>query len=364
MAADPRRFPGLFFLHVLLIVLLVAVACAAIVLRAGTGRAARSGALVLPADLREATVTEAQASLGPLSGPPSRPISLDAELAAGGYEVPEDANVYAVRVVEGPEGRVYQQFQAGGGPLASDFWPASSIKVLAALGALDFARSIGFSGAATITFDDGSPSRTLRSIYQPAIRDSSNYDYDLLVRIAGVDRLNEEFLTARNGFPVTALYRSYAGVELTESPAMMFEEGDRRAYVPARTTSRDPECPTGNCSNLFEMTESVRRIVMSNELPPDQRFDLEPADIEALADSLREAEGFFPAAVARALGSGARIWSKPGDALEHECLDVALVQSRTGKRFLLGASVPHSSGGCEALSRLARGVLELLSAKI
>jgi hypothetical protein len=362
MAADPRRFPGLFFLHVLLIVLLFAVACAAVALRAGTGRAGRSGTLVLPDDLREATVTEAQASLGPLSGPPSRPIALEAELGELGYTLPEGANVYAVRVIEGPEGRVYQQFEAGGGPLASDFWPASSIKVLAALGALDFARSIGFTGAATITFDDGTPSRTLRSIYEPAIRDSSNYDYDLLVRIAGVDRLNEEFLTARNGFPVTALYRSYAGVELNESPAMMFEEGDRRAYVPARSAVREPECRTGNCSNLFEMTESVRRIVMSDELPPDQRFDLEPADIDALAGALQEAEGFFPRAVSAALGSGAKIWSKPGDALEHECLDVALVQSRSGKRFLLGASVPHASGGCEALGRLGRGVLELLAA--
>jgi hypothetical protein len=33
MAADPRRFPGLFLLHVVLIVVLLAVACAAVVLR-------------------------------------------------------------------------------------------------------------------------------------------------------------------------------------------------------------------------------------------------------------------------------------------------------------------------------------------
>ena len=362
MAADPRRFPGLFFVHVLLIVVLIAVACAAVALRSGTDRAGRNAVLVLPDDLRQATVTEAQASLGPLSAPPSRPLSLDADLAAIGYKLPPRANVYAVRVVEGPEGRVYQQYQAGGGPLATDFWPASSIKVLAAVGALDFARSLGFTGAATVAFDDGTSARTLRSIYELAIRDSSNFDYDLLVRIAGVDRLNEEFLTARNGFPATALYRSYAGIELGESPAMIFEEGDRRVYVPARRATREPECPKGNCSNLFEMTESVRRIVMSDQLPADQRFDLEPADIRALAAALNAAEGFFPKAVSGALGSGARIWSKPGDALEHECLDVALIQSKTGKRFLVAASVPHTSGGCPALTRLARGVLELLAA--
>ena len=360
MAADPRRVPGLFFLHVLLIVLLLAVASATVILRFADGRANRGDTVVLPG-FEEATVTEAQEGLGPLSGPPSPPVALDSRLATIGYRLPEGANVYAVRVLEGPEGRIYEQYQAGGGALAADFWPASSIKVLAALGALDFARSLGYSGAATVTFDEGGPSRTLQSIYEPAIRDSSNYDYDLLVRIAGLDRLNEEFLTARNGFPVTSINRSYAGIELGESPAMILEEGDRRTYVPVRKAEREPECPTGNCSNLFEMTESVRRIVLSEQLPAEQRFDLDPADVKALADALLEAEGFLTEAVAGALGSGARIWSKPGDAAGLDCLDVALIQSRAGKRFLVAASVPHRSGGCEALDRVARGVLQLLS---
>ena len=361
MAADPRRFPGLLLLHVVLIVLLLAVASAAVILRAADGRAERGGTLVLPG-MQEATLTEVEEGLGPLSGPPSPPVALDAKLAAKGNRLPEGANVYAVRVLEGPEGRIYEQDQAGGGALAGDFWPASSIKVLAALGALDFARSLGFSGAATVTFDDGGSSQTLRSIYEPAIRDSSNYDYDLLVRIAGLDRLNGEFLTARNGFPATSINRSYAGIELGESPAMIFEEGDRRAYVPVRKAEREPECPTGNCSNLFEMTESVRRIVLSEQLPAEQRFDLHPTDIKALADALLDADGFFNDAVAGALGGGARIWSKPGDAEGRDCLDVALVQSRTAKRFLLAASVPHHAGGCQALGSLARGVLQLLAA--
>lgn len=353
---DPRHSPGLFFVHVLLIVALLAVASATVAVRSGRAEGGTK-TVHLTGDVREAA---GQDSLGPLSRPPSRPISLDADLAAKGYEMPEDANVYAVRVIEGPEGRIYEQFEAGGGALADDFWPASSIKVLAALGALDFARSLGFTGGATITFDDGLPSQTLRSIYEPAIRDSSNYDYDLLVRIAGLDYLNDEFLTARNGFPVTSINRSYGGLPFNESPAMVFEEGGRRAYVPVRKSNRSPEC-AGNCSNLFEMAESVRRIVLHDDLPVEQRFDLDPGDVNALSNALQKAEGFFPAAVQRVLGAGAKIWSKPGDAAELDCLDVAFIQSRTGRRFLVAASVPHSSGGCEALAKLARGVLERLA---
>lgn len=354
---DPRRSPGLFFVHVLLILLLLAAGTALAAIRSVSDEAG----VALPGDIRGAVDVEGPATLGPLSAPPSRPVSIDAVLKAKGYEVPEAANVYGVRVMEGPEGRIYEQFEAGGGALGVDFWPASSIKVLAALGALDFARSLGFTGAATIAFDDGLPSQTLRSIYEPAIRDSSNYDYDLLVRIAGLDRLNSEFLTARNGFPVTSISRSYGGLAFDESPAMVLEEGGRRVYVPVRKAELAPECGTGNCSNLFEMAESVRRIVLHDQIPAEQRFDLDPVDVKALASALQKAEGFFPAAVTRVLGSGAKIWSKPGDAAELDCLDVAFIESRTGRRFLVAASVPHRSGGCEALSRLARGILEQLS---
>ena len=364
---DPRRSPGLFFLHVLLILLLLAVGCATVAVRTlGEDRSGRTGraAVMLPDGIRGASAASAEGhgSLGPLSGPPSPPVSLDSVLRASGYDVPDNASAYAVRVVEGPESRIYEQYQAGGGALAGDFWPASSIKVLAALGALDFAGSLGYSGGAMVTFDGGGPSRTLRSIYEPAIRDSSNYDYDLLVQIAGLDRLNGEFLTARNGFAVTSISRSYSGLEFQESPAMIIEEGDRRTYVPVRSARRDPECKAGNCSNLFEMTESVRRIVLSDQLPAEQRFDVHPDDLEALTGALLEAEGFFADAVSRALGAGARIYSKPGDADGLDCLDVAFVESKGGKRFLVAATVPHSSGGCEALGRLARGLLEILSA--
>lgn len=353
---NPRRFPGLFRLHVTLIVVLLASGTTMAAARSDAGNARH--AVARSRSLQGAIMPE---GLGPLSRPPSRPVALDARLDALGYDVPEDANVYAVRIVEGPEGRIYEQYEAGGGALAVNFWPASSIKVLAALGALDFVHSLGFTGAATISFDDGTPPRTLRSFYEPAIRDSSNFDYDMLVRIAGLDRLNGEFLTAENGFPVTSISRSYSGLEFDESPAMTLTEGEHRTSVPARKSVRPPECP-GNCSNLFEMTESVRRIVMNDQLPAEQRFALDAGDVQDLTKSLLDAEGFFDGAVKSVLGSGARVYSKPGDAEGLDCLDIAFVQSRTGKRFLVSATVPHRSGGCDALSRLAKGVLQLLAA--
>jgi len=339
----------------------LAVACAAVALRTiGEGPAAAT--VVLPPHARANTATGTATPARPLVAPPPTPKSLDAALAAAGYQMPLHANLYAVRIVDGAGGPVYQPYQAGGGALVEDFWPASSIKVLAALGALDFARSLGYTGAATVTFDDDDgASRTVRSIYEAAVRDSSNYDYDLLLRIAGVDWLNSQFLTARNGFPLTSITEPYDGTDLNELPPMIIAEGDRRTYVPARKTRFKPKCEAGNCSNLFEMAESVRRIVLNDDLPPDQRFDLDHADIDDLKQALLDADGFFPPAVSEVLGADARIYDKPGDVSDLDCLDVALIETAAGRRYLLAATVPHASGGCEALVDLAAEVLRLLA---
>ncbi len=301
-------------------------------------------------------------TVAPAVSGPTAPESLDARLAAAGYEVPAGADVYAVRVNGGGGNPLsYDTYEAGGGAYAEDFWPASSIKVLAALGALDFARSLGFTGAATVTFDDGRDRATIRAIYRAAIADSSNFDYDSLVLIAGVERLNNVLLTEANGFPTTSIFQSYTGGDLSHSPGFTLTEGEREVYVPARDSFMDPKCAPENCSNLLELTESVRRIVLNDEIPPGERFDIASADVSALKHALGHADGFFPDAVSAALGPGSRIYDKPGDVADRDCLDVAYIVSSQGQRFLLAATVPHSAGGCEALVTLATGVLGILS---
>ena len=315
------------------------------------GRAAGAAALVrAPA-----------APTGAFSAPLSSPKSLDAALAAGGYRLPPGASVYAAKVTREAGGLNYDDYQAGGGALVANFWPASSIKVLAALGALEFVGKQGFTGAATVSFGGGLP-RTLRSIYDGAIRISSNDDYDVLVEIPGVDWLNKEFLTPARGFPVTVIQRSYtAGGNLRSTPAITISEAGKTVTIPARTGRVDTDCAQGNCSNLFEMSESVRRVVLHDEIAESERFQVARADIAGLTGALLAAEGWFEPAVARVLGPSARIYGKPGQVPGRDCMDVTLIEARN-QRLLLSATVPESQGGCPALVALATAVLRLLNA--
>ena len=303
----------------------------------------------------------APAALGQRALPLSAPTSLDAALAAGRDPVSAGGAVYAAKVTREAGGVAYEDYQGGGGALATNFWPASSIKVLAAVGALEFVGQQGFTGAATVAFGRGAP-RTIRSIYDDAVRISDNAAYDALVEIAGVDYLNREFLTPARGFPATVIQRSYTvGGNLRTTPALTITEGARRVVIPARAGRVDTDCPQGQCSNLFEMSESVRRLVLHNEIPTAERFRIASTDVIGLTSALLGAEGWFEPAVARVLGNGARIYGKPGEVPSRDCLDVTLIEGRDGARYLLSATVPWRSGGCPALVDLATQVLKYLS---
>lgn len=71
------------------------------------------------------------------------------------------------------------------------------------MGALELAYKSGFTGEAVVdgTYD-------LREYYDGAIRISSNEDYDALVRMAGVDWLNEIVLPS-HGYRATRIQEAY-----------------------------------------------------------------------------------------------------------------------------------------------------------
>lgn len=280
-----------------------------------------------------------------------------ASLVDAGLQLPEGANVLAARIFAGGDAPAYTFYQAGGGGFTDRFYPASSIKLLAALGALDFVRSLGFTGDALI---DGGYS--LRETYDAALRWSSNEDYDELVRVAGVDRLNRRFLP-QNGYATTSIQEPYGGDEqVTDSPEMVLSEGTLETDVPERVGGYDYGCGGGNCTTLFDMADALRRVVLDRELPAADRFDISPSDVAGLQDALAGADGFIAPGVAEALGPGARIFTKPGWVPGLDCVETALVvDSATGRRFLVALSAPDD-GSCDELATMARDVLRILDA--
>ena len=284
--------------------------------------------------------------------------TLEAALADAGVVLPEGSSVYAVRIDETGAGTAYE---AGEGAEYAGFWPASSVKLLAAVGALEFLSDLGFTGAARITMDG--ETFTVADVYEEAIADSSNEAYDQLVRIAGVDWLNQQFLTPANGFGGTVIQRSYTGSGVDVSPLMTVVEDGRRLTVPARRASGSYGCADdGNCSTLLDLTESVRRVTLDAELPDEERFDIATGDVAGLASALLASEGFVEPAVNEVLGAAALVYNKPGYVPGDECVDVALLNDEAaGERYLLAVETPEDGPHCPGLVEVAAATLRFLT---
>lgn len=298
---------------------------------------------------------------GPVGARGADGSDLGMALEAAGIELPPRTNLYAAVITSGADGsRRSDEFEAGGGAGATNFWPASSVKLLAAVGALEFLHERGFSGSASVDFGDGAL-WPVRELYRSAVVHSENSAYDALVGIAGVDWLNTVFLTPKNGFPVTVVQKAYADLGQVSTGPITVREGDRELELPSRSPSSSYDVrDDGNLSNLAEMTDSVRRVVLHDELPPTERFAIDGTDVSELRSDLLGAPGFIEAGADEAFGENVLVYSKPGHVVGADCVDVAYVQHVDGRAFLLGISTPDDGAECATLTEIARYTLEFL----
>lgn len=283
-------------------------------------------------------------------------------LGRRGVRLPQGTAVYAAQIQPGVDGLAYRFYEAGLGAFSQQFWPASTVKVLPAVAALEWANAQGFTGQAVVALPRMSDK--LERIVDRSIRESSNFDYDLTIQLVGLDWLNQGFLTAARGFPTTQLQRGYSGaVNIYSSPGITLREGNRQKFIPPRSQQGRGNCPRqGNCANLFEMTEAIRRVVLHEELDPTEQFRMTPEDVARLTESLCRAEpSFFAAGATAVFGRTPRICHKPGWVLSRDCVDSGVVTAGT-ERYLLAVAMPAYRAGdnCQGLSQVARQVLTAL----
>ncbi len=278
---------------------------------------------------------------------------------------------------------------------AVDFWPASTIKLYAALAALERVHEMGLPLEVTVTFEhrtkDGAwvtdCARTLREMLSEVFVRSSNEDYTLLLRMTGLDAINQDFLTPARGFQRSALMRGYV---------------TRRPYVylpdePQRITLRAPDgtvkirehtwsgrswsgergatvidAKTGNCTTTRDMADCLRRVMFHERIPEAERFRIS----QEMADFLRFGGNGLTGLETKHGDSGPYAWKKSGETVYPEAryfhkaglistyvLDLACLDDRkaSGRAVIVAASA--GTGKEETMSGICRAALEWAKAQ-
>ncbi len=274
----------------------------------------------------------------------------------------------------------------------SRFWPASTIKLFAAIGLLEWLGEHGLPPEARLRFmwparpERGLPPRpgqeplaeplrpaetievSAASLVRRAIVRSDNRAYDLLVTFVGFRWLHERLLVPARGFRRTVLQRGYGRFVLEASgqhgtlryaPPRSVSWGGRRIELPAQWAAPVADCPEeGTCTTLLELATAMARLALHEELPPAERFRLGPAHLHLLRSALaaRKPRGNGVVdGLRRGFGSqgeSLRVLHKPGYAYRWFS-DVVFLEAPGGRRWVVAmAGWP----GRAALDRVAEAL--------
>lgn len=323
-----------------------------------------------------------------LAAPASADEALDRalEAAAGGIGLhgtviladgkPGAAPVYSVH-----------HYQDSGGVV--DFWPASTIKLYAVLGALERLHEAGHGLETTVQFARRAEggrwvndcARTVPEMLSEVFVRSSNEDYTLLLRMTGRDWLNGQFLIPGRGFQYSALMRGYvtrrpyvyradeaqrvtvlsaAGTDIWEhSWAGRFWAQERGATV--------IDAKTGNCTSTGDLAECLRRVMFHEFIPAAERFRIS----DGMIAFLREGGDGFCGLETKAPDSGPYAWEQSGEVvysrarffhksglISNYVLELACVDDRaqSGRAVILALSA--NTGKEDVMRHLCRAALE------
>ena len=317
--------------------------------------------------------------------------ALDAALDTVSPGLLKRASVCTVEEVAGQPLFTWHHYQDQGA--ATDFWPASTIKIYTVIAALELINELGLPLDSALIFEhqekDGrwtlDCARSLREMISEVFRRSSNEDYTLLLRFCGIDRINTSFLTPARGFLHSALMRGYVlgrpyGYVREKPQRITVRAADGttktvehtwsgKSYSKERgATILDPE--TGNCSSTHELAECLRRVLFHEQIEESSRYRLTTEQLQFLRHGgggltgleNKEAGDFAWKGAADSLFPQAKYYHKGGQISSYS-LDLACIDDRanSGKCYLLCISI--NSGADQPITEMARKAAEWAKAR-
>ena len=252
------------------------------------------------------------------------------------------------------------------------YWPASTVKLTAAVLALIKLNEYGLSSNVSLQFNDvqGHFEGTVRDLCRAAIIPSDNTAYNRLMEIAGFDEINDNYLPDLFHYPTMILQRRYVrqkpGDNIRISPSMMFEEGSKKGTLPYRESSGRTRfmCPReSNCTTLAELGETVFRVVFHELFRDGYRFPIRNEDAEMLIQALKEAPSCIGNGVSEVMGNDAIVYNKGGKVIGDDRLEVGIVSSADGREmYLIALSMPYYEGVESETNLLAKRLIQAMRA--
>jgi hypothetical protein len=250
------------------------------------------------------------------------------------------------------------------------------VKLYAAVAAMEQLRAMGFDPTkteVTYQYEEAPETSRFEDILRRAVTLSKNPDFDKLVEIVGSGPLNRKFLSPKHGINHTVMLRCYSGRTLNPitgkctnrtSPEIILRDKKKEKTLLVRTFTETEglACENeGNCTTLADLTEVMRRVMMHESLPKEERFRLGDKELSLLRDAMDSkgvhsgvADGIRAVFVNRPI----KIFHKAGYADGWFSDNVFLKIEDTKERWIIGMA---NRPGRDALDNASRIVAALIA---
>ena len=272
---------------------------------------------------------------------------------------------------------------------AIGFWPASTIKLYAAVRALERLNELEMPFDVALHFEHREDdvwvldcARSVKEMLSEVFRRSSNEDYTLLLRFCGIDDINTKFLVPERGFPQSVLMRGYVLGRpyeyIRKEPqriTLIAQDGAKKvvehewsghSYSKERGATVISET-TGNCTSTAELAECMRRVMFHEAIPEAERYNLTDEQARFLREGgkgysgMKSDSGYSWKNAVDKVFPNATYYRKTGMISRYH-LDIAyFADPDTGVRFIL--SVATESDKADTLKSVAKTVATWLREK-
>jgi hypothetical protein len=247
-----------------------------------------------------------------------------------------------------------------------DWYPASTIKYLAAIGAAKRLSDLGVSDSSVqIKFKDkngkSSYTKTFEQLLHSALQKSDNIDYNRLVQLAGHKILHQDVLAE---YPSIALNRPYLKdrwQDLTGSREFISPEivvGGKHT-LPSSQNLPKRVCPErSSCASLKDLNDTFTRLFLGD------KFNINEGLYRALKENLRGPKGrgsnLLKKILSKTQGINFETFDKPGFAINFYSDVIALVDKNSNTVYIISG---EGYGTRDILNSLGLAIGSLIKAK-
>jgi len=223
------------------------------------------------------------------------------------------------------------------------YWPASVVKIWAALGAVLFANELGQDSRLVLRGRDsrGVFSSNIISLCRQTLIRGGNLSYDRLLRFVSPAVLNSVY---RLRYKLRRMWVSRFFSSRSRLNRFWIKNSRKKWNILLRgkiSVSKKNFICRSNCISFSDVSSIMRRLVFHERLSKSKRFRISSYDSLHLRLAMNQSPLRLRSVIRKSLGRNIIVYGKSGNVFGRSRVEIALIERGFGEYYFIGVSMKY-----------------------